>query len=733
MNRVYRPDIDGLRAYAVFAVLLFHLDFEFASGGFIGVDIFFVISGFLITGLIRNELINSGHFDFTNFYVRRIRRLFPALFVTIFLSTIMSFLLFSPPHLERTGGAIIHALTSLSNFYFWTEADYFDSAAAVKPLLHTWSLSVEEQFYFIWPFLFVALIKTRSNLLMLFALSGMIILSLFLNYHFQDGQVGVITELSSYAASLISDGESTIFYLLPFRLYEFAIGGSLVFLSNKTIENKSINELLTFIGILLITYSFIEYSSETLFPSHNALLPCIGTALIIYSSNRARLLGLLFNNRIAIGLGLISYSIYLVHWPIIVFWKYYTFRPISTAAAISIIIVSIIAAFLMYRFVEKPIKLARGSDQTRTPIATIGVAGLFSCFLIFTVASNMWVNNGWSWRLATPSASNDLIPPKVEQKTLKENKLTPWTNALVLGRESQNPKNVLVIGDSHAGQLIGAAKYLVEKYDLTFTFYTFTGCPPIFGTYKVYGYQGGSENTKNTIKEPLKQVKCREQTKMWEEYILENRFDYVILSSRWNWLFEKRDYYNTVQRRDLLIDKNDPQFTVAASKAVFSKHLDNTVKTIQKTGTKVILFGQVPHAGIDLEGCNNVPGLLFSESDINDRCNYVPREYVLQRSEYSNFTVKKIASDNSALSVIPTDYFCREETKYCQLFYKGRRLKDDDDHINEYGSVFLAKKWEQESSFPFHSLKRNHGYSRPSVDSLSNSPLISNRTLPSTP
>ena len=158
----YRPDIDGLRALAVFSVLFFHLGFTTFGGGYVGVDVFFVISGFLITQLIRAEVQRTESFRFSNFYMRRARRLAPALFFTFALCFAFAVVLFSPSDFERFSGALVHAVVSLSNFYFWTESGYFDTAATVKPLLHTWSLSVEEQFYLVWPATMVfLLLKAR--------------------------------------------------------------------------------------------------------------------------------------------------------------------------------------------------------------------------------------------------------------------------------------------------------------------------------------------------------------------------------------------------------------------------------------------------------------------------------------------------------------------------------------------------------------------------------------------
>lgn len=692
-NSYYRPDIDGLRALAVLSVLLFHLGFEFTSGGFVGVDVFFVISGFLITRLIRTEVLSTGKFSFSYFYIRRIRRLFPALFVTICLTSVCSVLLFSPSHLEKFGASLICALTSISNFFFWIQADYFDTAAHFKPLLHSWSLGVEEQFYLLWPLALVLMLKNGRRLLVPIILSCTVVISLYLNHVFADGQVGIVTKLSMSAAQLISDGKATIFYLLPFRAYELAIGGLMVFIANYQVSNRVLHEIILWLGLSMIIFSVLTFTEDILFPSYRALIPCVGTALMIYSGEQAKFLGKLFSNEISVGIGLISYSLYLIHWPIIVFWKYWTFRDISKLEGLIIIVVSVLLATIMYKYVEQPFRTKRGIEARGQKRA--GLAALLACAMLLVMSGDIWKSSGWKWRI-NEVIPEELIAPEIPVTYL--NNLaneTAWTKACQFGNRDEDSVKILVLGDSHADQLVGGAKYLSSKYNLFFTFYTFTGCPPIFGTYKVYGAPSAINN------ESLKQKECREQTKIWEHYVLNNHFDYVILSSRWNGLFEPREYYGTRQRRDLLIDKKNPRFTVHDSKRVFSSFLDYTVRTIHASGARAIIFGQVPHGGKPLEGCNNIPTVLFGFQKINDRCNYVPRSYVLERSRFSNEVIKQVASTNNAIYVLSTDLFCSENIDFCQNVYKGIRLRNDDNHINTYGSVYLMREWEETDSFPF--------------------------------
>ncbi|MCI5144936.1 MAG: acyltransferase, partial [Candidatus Electrothrix sp. AR3] len=236
IQRQYRADVDGLRAFAVLAVLFYHFDFSFFSGGFTGVDIFFVISGFLITQNIMADL-SKGSFSFARFYTRRIRRLFPALFVTLVLSLLFGFLLFTPEHYLRLAKSLLYSVLSVSNFFFWQEAGYFDTAVDFKPLLHTWSLAVEEQFYLIWPALLFLLFKLGKKWILLFLLLS--------------------SALSLYWSEqwLLTD-PSGAFFLTPFRIIEFAFGAIMAWLIQFQPKNKLLLEPLLALGFGFILYSF---------------------------------------------------------------------------------------------------------------------------------------------------------------------------------------------------------------------------------------------------------------------------------------------------------------------------------------------------------------------------------------------------------------------------------------------------------------------------------------------
>lgn len=446
----YRPDIDGLRALAVFSVLFFHLGFTTFGGGYVGVDVFFVISGFLITQLIRAEVQRTESFRFSNFYMRRARRLAPALFFTFALCFAFAVVLFSPSDFERFSGALVHAVVSLSNFYFWTESGYFDTAATVKPLLHTWSLSVEEQFYLVWPATMVFLLLKAPRYAIPVALVFGGLFSLALNLDFYGGDSAVIRTVAPSISHWFSDGPATIYYLAPFRVFEFAIGAGLVFVSRTKPSSRVISELASVLGLGLILFAALSYTEATPFPTIYALVPCLGTALLIYYASSSRYCKLALSNRWIVRLGLISYSLYLIHWPIIVFYTYYTKASLSIPERWAIVIVSILAAEMMYRWVEKPFRY--DSSSTRQMSASgFGFGCAMIALFICVVAAGGWANQGWTWRFgenAVVQTFGDIEELKRERGAYLQRHLADEFS------KQDSSRQVLVVGDSLGDDLL---------------------------------------------------------------------------------------------------------------------------------------------------------------------------------------------------------------------------------------------------------------------------------------
>jgi peptidoglycan/LPS O-acetylase OafA/YrhL len=373
----YRPEIDGLRAVAVLAVLLFHLGISGFGGGFVGVDVFFVISGFLITRILFAE-ISAGSFRFANFYERRVRRIVPSQLAALVLTAIGAFLLFSPEDFLKFSDALMATLLFVSNIYFWREIGYFTADVDVKPLLHMWSLSVEEQFYLLWPLLLLALMTRKWR--------GWLPL------------MGILLAGASLAAAIIWAGKdpNAAFYLLPFRVFEFAIGGAMVWGLRYRPSNRWFNEILFLLGLVLIGYAVAYYSITTPFPSYFALVPCIGAALIIYAG-AAPLSRFLLSNRLMVYLGLISYQIYLIHWPLIVFFKYRAFAPMTALDQIIITAVTLALSVLIYHGIDRPCRPLSHAHGARAFRVEIGCAVIAVMMAVFALSIRL--DYGWTWRL----------------------------------------------------------------------------------------------------------------------------------------------------------------------------------------------------------------------------------------------------------------------------------------------------------------------------------------------
>lgn len=333
----YRPEIDGLRAIAIISVLLFHAGFEFISGGFVGVDVFFVISGYLITSIILKELSKGNSFSYLNFYERRARRLVPPFVPVLAFALIGAFILFPEDQLKDFIKNAYAALLFVSNWYLLSTVSYFGGPGDYTPLLHTWSLSVEEQFYFIFPTLLILLYKKNKNSL---TLACALFAALSLGYAIYLTHTHKV-EMAFYSS-------------LP-RFWELMIGAILAAGKFKAPQKRSTADILEVSGILLIAYAAFTYSSQTLFPGISALIPTFGTALIIVSAGKGRLVSPILKTKFLVGIGLISYGLYLWHWPVLVFIRTITPDPSSWTLACGIGF-STICAMLSYRYLETPIR-----------------------------------------------------------------------------------------------------------------------------------------------------------------------------------------------------------------------------------------------------------------------------------------------------------------------------------------------------------------------------------------
>ena len=329
---VYLTDIDGLRALAVLAVVCFHLQIPGFTGGYVGVDIFFVISGFLISGLIRDQ-INTAGFQFSVFYIRRVNRLLPAVLATVAFTTVVGSVVLQPNAFESLALSGAAGVLSAANLLFYFESGYWDASAELKPLLHLWSLGVEEQFYLFWP-AFIVFLTTSHPKVYRWGLVAVFLMSLMLCIRY--------TTLDSTAS----------FYLLPFRIWQFSLGAMALEIWRNDSLNEFSRQVLRSFGLALCGISIVAFSESTLFPGWLALIPSTGAALVLASAHETSG-SIWLSNRLARKLGELSYSLYLVHWPPIVLYRHYSLTDLTPGVTVGLAVITLVLTLLLHYGIEQ--------------------------------------------------------------------------------------------------------------------------------------------------------------------------------------------------------------------------------------------------------------------------------------------------------------------------------------------------------------------------------------------
>lgn len=465
----YRADIDGLRAIAILLVLFYHIFPNVVQGGFIGVDIFFVISGFLITGIIFNDLENKS-FSFAMFFSRRIKRIFPALLIVIATSFWAGWFLLLPKEFMELGKHIAGGVGYVANFTLWSDSGYFDALPELKPLLHLWSLGIEEQFYLFWPLALFLTWKYRYNAKLIFL--SALVLSFALNVTF------------------VATKPDMVFYFPIFRFWELFIGATLCLFSNKNPQNPLLKlnaNYLSLLGIALVLFATFNLDKFSTFPGWWALLPTVGAACIIAAGRDAWLNLNLLSNKVVVWVGLISYPLYLWHWPI------YSFMHIRVGSLpydvdkVAVLISSFILSWLSYKFVERPIRHHKDSKFI--------ISGLLVMSLVIgAMGIGVYIWKGVPSRIHQ-SLNEEAIPVELQEmlnpdfggyisKDWREHKCF-----LIKGEDAGHFENeclesgskplIFLWGDSHAAALYSGLKFLQTKRNFSIAQYTASACPPI--------------------------------------------------------------------------------------------------------------------------------------------------------------------------------------------------------------------------------------------------------------
>ena len=440
----YRPEIDGLRAIAVIPVIFFHAGFEWFSGGFVGVDIFFVISGYLITTIILSEM-DQGKFSLANFYERRARRILPALFFVMISCIPFAWMWMSPADLDDFSQSLIAVSTFTSNFLFWKESGYFDTAVDLKPLLHTWSLAVEEQYYVLFP-LFMMLIWRIGKQWIIVLLAVIAVLSLSLAHW------GAYTN------------PTPTFFLLPTRGWELLLGSFVAFFYNrfKYINlNPLVCQVFSLIGFILIAYAIFRYDKNTPFPSLYALAPTIGATLIITFTTQKTLLYKVLSSRLFVFIGLISYSAYLWHQPMFAFAKHKFFPEPSSWLMVSLTVISFLFAFVTWKYIETPFRRGKAVKTKQIVVFSIVCSSIFVTIGIVGHKKDGFEDYFLENRLNVEQRETFLLLKKsLKFERVDDGACNFWNKQIsteLLNRIDQcfakHGQAVIVLGDSHAVNL----------------------------------------------------------------------------------------------------------------------------------------------------------------------------------------------------------------------------------------------------------------------------------------
>ena len=621
---LYRPDIDGLRAISVLAVMLYHAEFQVFSGGFIGVDVFFVISGYLITQMVLGDF-EKGSFSLSHFYERRVRRILPALLVMLAATVPLAYVFLSADPLADYSAALLGATWFSSNFVFWSEAGYFDRASEFKPLLHTWSLGVEEQFYLFFPAFFWVLYKFKW---LIPGLSAVVVISFLM------AQFG-----------LSRDAEWP-FYMLVSRAWELGLGAMLaVVLAHSRLSDVRVTgllaELLVLSGLLAVIVPVLMFSELTATPGPLLLVPTLGACLLIWLTPATSYVRRLLSLKWLVGLGLISYSLYLWHQPVLVFGRIIIGEALGFEWRIAMLLCTFPLAILSWRYIERPFRNP-GQIVTRHLIFLV-----CAMMMITTVSAVMLHHFASTHEKTSTGVAGDIGHGRyyevVDQRFDRceaeylQYRIELWENVPRCHKSKRaGAPGIAFYGDSHAEQLFVGAEALLSQASI----YLIRGGIPFLGN--------------DRFKGPLR-------------YLEEQKgINVVVFSAYW---LEKIQILGGDQ---------------------FSEQLFNTVKWMVGRGFKVVLMMDAPDFGFD-------PALCVYETTLNDaRCDISLEQHNGDQAIYRALFVA-IAKHPNVELVDVSEAICNKDT--CSMLSEGRLLYRDNDHLNLIGSQLAGEILIQKSKF----------------------------------
>lgn len=634
----YRPEVDGLRALAVLVVTLYHFDVTGFEGGYVGVDVFFVISGYLITGIILSELY-SGNFTLRSFYQRRIRRIFPALFFVTLITIPPALVLLVPRDLEDFGQSVISIGFFIQNFLFHAEAGYFGGPSELKPLLHTWSLAVEEQFYLLFPFVCLLAFKYRISFVWFFSL--------------------LFAASLIYAEWQVRRDASTAFYLLPARWWELMLGSLVAILARDAellVSGKIRSTAVALIGLFMVVACLLFFDETTQFPGWSALLPCVGTALLILGLRDHNFLQRFFALKPIVFFGLISYSLYLWHFPIAAFAKRLLGRDFLWSEQLALILLSVGLAGFSWRYIEQPFRGSRSPiSSTQLKWFAIGCVMSVTAFGLYTdLADGAW--------------------DRFDEETQVILRAFDYRDRACIGKENcllrAGEPTYAVWGDSHADAMLGAFRQLSEDYGVNTEGFIFGGCLP------VVGYQPGTSGFAD---------RCRAFNERTLGVLKTSPHQTVFLHGRWTLAVEQSKF--KYEKDAALPVMAYPENPTQSAAQIVEASLRQTLDELANSGKEIIVLGPVPEAGW------NVPYALAQRVRFGDwfeqRAANPSWQEFSDRNRASLEILRRVVSDYENVTLLePHKLFCTE-ARGCEIEIDNVPLYADSHHLSPRGSELL--------------------------------------------
>lgn len=638
----YRKDIDGLRSIAVTSVVLYHAGIAFASGGYVGVDIFYVISGYLITGIITTEL-KEGQFSILSFYDRRIRRIFPALFVMSFFTSVFAWFLLMPVDFKEYGESLTAMSLFGSNVYFFIKSGYFDQGAELRPLLHTWSLAVEEQYYVIFPMLMIMLFRVRKSIISAVC-------------------------ASLWAASLIANlweihvDPTADFYLPWFRAWELFTGSLLAFRIVPSSENKMACESVSVLGLAMIVFPIFLYTPRTLFPGVAAIPPDIGTALLVYASERVEtVISRVLSSAPCVFIGLISYSFYLWHWPIFVFTRYAQGSDLTQFEGATLAAVAMFMGYLSWRFIEP---LRKTSTGGRKPVF---VAATF-CLIVgvgFGVSGR--IGNGLPMRLPAEIAKIGMvgldINPNRNSCDNRAPKRLDADEVCHLGARGA-PVTFAVIGDSFGDAFVPGVAAMAQERGQAGLVITKGGCVPLFETSQDAGScQAFMDATVRLLKR-------------------HPEVNTVILVGRWTTVSEGTRFGADKVMDMFISDDETSNMGYEENRRVLERGLKRTLKEL--SDRRVFITAFIPEQAVNVPRTMALRRYFGLNSDVS-----VARSTFDQRQKFMVELLSKLRAQYQ-FSVIDVGSKLCDATR-CRSAENGVPIYVDDNHLSHHEAVALRE------------------------------------------